>query len=492
MDGRIPDGYVSNTMKLMDYYETNPFSLPAGGVGNNNTVAGLGLILLIGQNSITNNASLSSVSPSTTVNRMVYGWVWYTVNNNGIINTSILTTKSGVKPCIILNSDGKIDSKLLNDLVDDNKTEDSNEEVDLTTSAWWTAGTVNYNSITGGTANNSYGFDTSIITSLRFLSAGMKVTPLIEVATTTSVNYVSKYYGCQMSPQDLKSCMDNSVPIVTMFKESPSYFEAYNAEGISGRLCPCQQGIIDFMQMQFIGNYNNTTFATDNMRFPNLLAMFTQPVTWTTSSVTLPINLTVRFELECVMRPPTPFIGSRPPFSSTFKECCNAFTYDTVRYPNISKAHTFKRLFNVARTIGSIPFVRQAAKAVINSNPITKSLYDTGGVIVKTAMASKRNQARNTMAQSLAQTELVDTIKGLKTKQQAKRAIRKLKRRARDYLAPTNRNANSNNMRTNISTRAGGDLARLIGRGQRQTAPFRNPSRMIRASRRPRRANIDY
>jgi hypothetical protein len=352
-DGRLPDGYPNNTTKLVDYYDGLNFSLPA--TSATQTIIGIGFYLTYGANVIVQQAKWmngsSGSSPTGAVN-MGYGFEFFLIGTAGtILSYSTLAAVAPQQREQIETIRNVMEEKYLED-ISEIKTE---EDVGATAiQGFMTYGTTNYTTIMGGTSNNNYNRQTATAQAVRILSAGMRMLPTIEVVTNSSTVAIQKYYGCQITPNQLYDVFASSTNVLTTLKELPSYFETNNARGISGRfqfpLHTSYSAYWNMMPIDIIASTNYNSF--DNDPFPVLCAYFNTSITTSiTVPTSLPFNFDVRFTFESVLETPTPIMGSRPPYDPTWKNTLCNYNYSVDKFPTITEGHSFKAIMGSLFTV---------------------------------------------------------------------------------------------------------------------------------------------
>lgn len=324
-DGRVPDGYAQNTVRLMDYFDSTPFSLPIASAVSVPTY-GIAFMCFIGQNSLANSLVLTNVSgaASTSIPNKLYGYSYSLIGNSGqILQTAVAETEVHL-------------------IADEKYSEPEDKNVGVNTSPYLTYGTVNYNTILGVSDQNSYS-TSGMVAGLRFNSMGMRIWPTIEVVTDSGALHVSKYYGCQMTPAQFARAQSAASNLYTVMKECPDFFETHNSDGISSRINLINEGPLKFYEVQSLNNLNDDGFSTNNCYFPVMVVQFSQLVdTSITELVALPFNFMYRTQIEAVMQTPTPLLGTRPPLSLNFLTVAKEFQYFSNRYPTVVSGHTFR------------------------------------------------------------------------------------------------------------------------------------------------------
>lgn len=351
-DGRVPDGYPQNTTQLMDYYDMTPFVAPELSAGYGSLdIAGIGFTVLVGLSTISNTMGFVNNGASYT-GSPIYGYAFFLLNEAGRIegisldltskeekSTEIISSISsefGVPPSkVSLKNNGKVLPKI---------EEKEDENLGVTNTVFWTYGTANYNQIFG--VSNQAGYDTDgLIANMRVINSGIRLWPTIEVVTDSSTLHVAKYYGCQMTPTQLRRTYDSNTTLYTTMKECPEFFETHNAAGITGRLVVSQEGPLKLTEINALNNWNSTNFSTNNYFMPVVVVQFSTTVTLTDSAeVALPFNFMYRTLIEGVLQMPTPILSTRPPYSHDWCKVLKIMSYESSKFPSIVEGHTFKKV----------------------------------------------------------------------------------------------------------------------------------------------------
>jgi len=357
-DGRIPDGLAQNTVQLIDFYDSTPFSLPATSAATT-AIYAVGFYSFFG-----NNASVlpyvynCNISPAIINDDVVYCWCFFGLDVSGQMVSATLTAipqtenqqqklktnfrnKHGITPDIksFSKSDVKVDS--------DQIESDDVSNYGASISVYWTYGFANYGTIMGNSTSTADAYDSdAMVTGLRTLGFGMRIWPTIERVTDSSTLAVAKYYGCSMTPFQLNRCNFGSqhVSLYTAMKECPGFWEGNNSEGITIRFNPFQRTFLDFTKMFSLQNLTDPNITLDDAAFPLIVVQLTAPINWTTTATACPFNIMIRHNFEAVLNIPTPIVSSRPPLSLELRTFCDLMGYDSQKFPIVVSGHTFKVL----------------------------------------------------------------------------------------------------------------------------------------------------
>lgn len=471
-DALIPDGYQVPVSRLVDYYDTNPFTLPASLATGTASVAYVGFYLTYGQNEISQNIKfvpgLTTSDLITSVNPL-YSWVWFIVDANGIIGSPSLLSTTMLNSVDEKSDDfqdvcskGK-DNKSIKNYVSYN-----GNVTNLTAiqGQYFTYGYQNYNTITGSTTQNGFNSNIALVTAMRSAARGLRIWPTTEVVTNTAALYVMQYYGCSMNASQLNTIGSNGDNLLTAMKESANFMQTSNAQGMCGRFNVAQQTPVNPIKMTPLPILDNSNFNTDDMLSPLILVQWSTVQTWTAGSqLSLPINIRFQEYFEAVLRKPTPIISISVPLALDFDKCLSIVEYMQEEFPLITEGHSFTKFLKTAKKIVSNPIVKSIASTVINSNPLTAGIYDvTKNVIkqpaVQAAFARDKNQMIQAASRMIEDEELLENVTN------PRGAIQSIKARASNFVSGFNRRRRGGKKKNKNS---GGMGARSINRGQYAT-----------------------
>jgi hypothetical protein len=304
-DGRIPDGNPSNSIMFVDYLDDNPFETPVWANATQTTVAGVGITYSYGRNLLRNNC-VDIPSGGDATDGAFWGPIYFFIDQNNFI----------------IPWDGNVAN-----------------------SYYWSNPTSNIAQIVGSI--DGYDQETALANQLRLLSAGIRMLPTIELVTDSSTFAVSRYYAGQLTPSTIDNAANFGLDFLAIMRASCSFNEYTNAEGVSARLNPHQEGIYKVTNFQTLGVVNDVTFTLDNFMFPTIVAQFTTTQIVTIgNSLTCPIRTTFRTYLEGILNLPTPLVTTKVPYRPMWREAVAAFSYNVIEFPLVVKGHTFKKILN--------------------------------------------------------------------------------------------------------------------------------------------------
>jgi len=354
-DGRVPDGNPNSTMQLLDYYDDNGVNTPAGQGGSAQlaSLVALGVMYAYGQNLIRERTY--DMFTCTARNNSLYGPIYFWLSQDGTI--------------ISLDAESQ----------DGNAT--------TATSAFWSNDPVNQEQITG--AINGFSFNSGLTNALRVLSAGVRLWPTIELVTDSNTLAVSRYYGAQVTAASINTAFENGDNFFSIMRNSPSYQEYSNSQGISGRFQPYQQGsVLKPLNLNSLALIADENMDTNGLYYQVVLARTTQTVQWVaTANITygFPVRSFFRTILEGSLTQPTPLQATRMPYVSDWEDKVCHQMYRTDLFPTIVSGHSFKKVMKaVVNALGKNKEVQQIVGDVKNMLAQLKLGYNTGRNIVST------------------------------------------------------------------------------------------------------------
>jgi len=404
----IPDGYPIPITRLIDFDDRNGFVLPSSNTSTV-SVAYVGFILSYGTNDIGGNCDYFSSTASTgSIATPIYAPIWFFCDSN----------------CVI-----------------------QDWATGVVTGPWSTYGTQNYDNICGATFNTGVNTDVSLASSLRMISAGIRIWPQIELATNSSTLYVAQYYGCSILMKNLAALYDNATSVVSAMKESPDFNQFSNSEGMCARIDVAQSAPINPVKFYDLDSLNNINLNTNGVMFPLVLVQLSAPQTWTTTqTLPIPINCRFQYNFESILSKPTPIVSILAPLSLDWEKCLQVLQYMKDDFPLIVQGHSFAKF---AKTIGKVvknPLVQSVATGIIKSNPLTSSIYDTTKGIVKATGLNKVLQGNTRDLTRDMSNYAVNTALSFEPKKPVE-ALRRFKQSAQTFLSKNKKKKKAKNTR---------------------------------------------
>jgi hypothetical protein len=196
---------------------------------------------------------------------------------------------------------------------------------------------VNQAQITGGTT--AYDNKTSLVQSLRMISAGLRVLPIVETVTDQTQLHVSYYIGAQVSPNELQRGMNNSTSVEDIFRSAPSSMVYGNNDGCTVRYNPFQSHQQLWMrELDNLVNVSEQVTNFDYIRMPCILVMFSQPVSVGNQ---FPIRTSVQYWLEGELNQPTAIFCQSNLADPEFDRVRLAIANDSGNFPYTTSGHSF-------------------------------------------------------------------------------------------------------------------------------------------------------
>lgn len=461
-DPRQPSGYPEPTIPLYDYWDANTATAPQIDVTETTTsIIGVGMYFAVGSNNITDVSF--SIEESFFMNTQTYIVDLFYIASDGTIPTLTVTVPG---PEVTVDHDEKYDvmsvssSKTIHNpkgAVQTNTSAKPGKKVGATNNARYFMQTfVNYATING--FNAGYDYEQSMITAFRLISAGIRFLPTIELITDSSTVAVSKFYGASLSPATLYRCGEQGEDIFTILRNSPDYIEYPNKDGVSGRVQPYQDQILNMTKMNALETYSaqaDTSEDTSAIYFPVLVARFTAPISLSTlGTVSLPVRPYCRVILESILNLPTPIISDKTNLDPRWCDKLKMFQFDTNKYPVIVKGHTFERVLKTVDAISNVNSnlakqlavlrkevnnakmlaKRKSQKIILKGRNIPQKVFKQKSVLPKVIYRAKQKSIRNVDPKFKPEI-VIDAVKlekrkkrlaKLKAKREAKRRMKAL------------------------------------------------------------------
>lgn len=365
--GRIPDGLAQNSTSLVDFYDNTNVITPLNESDSTIIIQGMGCFLTFGQNMIQNNTY--NLFSGDAMTGALYSIVYFYINVTGQIILWDSTTVSEDDPVltskgIIYNKETKkYETKFEKIKEEKHKEEEEKKLTADATAAFWGITPTNYETITG----SEFSVDTgnALISQMRLVGAGFRVLPTIELVTDSSTFAISRNFTFSCTPTALYDVYYDGGNVYSFAQDSLHYGEYTNAEGVTCRVDPWQEGALSLTTMQPLPVWNNDNFNTNNMMFPAWCCKLTSNLSIEVGTTgTLPIRITTRYYWEATLRAPTPILSDKVARVPMVVELSKAVAYDTVNYPLCTKGHTFPEVtMAVFKTLASLdPRYRLLAK----------------------------------------------------------------------------------------------------------------------------------
>lgn len=388
-DGRVPDGNPNSTIQLLDYYDDNGVTTPLGNpnIVQEVNISAVCVVYMYGVNTVRDIAF--DITTCEARAGSLYGPIYFFLDDNGAIAT--------------LNGIGE-------------------DDVTTAQAAFWSNDPVNLATIVG--TDNGYEYNSSMTNALRVLSAGVRMWPTIELITDSSTLAVSRYYGCQMTAASIYNAFVDGSNIYSIIRNSPSYIEFSNSQGISGRFQPHQQGsVLKPLHLNALANIANSNLDTSGLYFPVVLARTTSTQLFNTGAsinyVTFPVRTFFRTMLEGSLTQPTPLQATRMPYVSEWEDKVSHLMYRTDLYPTIVSGHSFKKV------------VKSVVDALGSNAEVKKALVDA-----QNTLASLKKAYKSTLQPVVKEVRAIVNNKGL-TKSQKRNLRRKALKAGKQAVSST-------------------------------------------------------
>jgi hypothetical protein len=362
-DGRVPDGNPNSTIQLVDYYDDNGVYSPilnAAAIAPL-TIDGLGVMYCFGRNDV--RAQTYDTTTVTARGEQLYGPIYFFVGNNG----NILSVNA------------------------------QNEAGDNTHDGpFWSNDPVNLNQIAGSVT--SYSYTDGIANALRVMSAGVRMWPTIELITNSDTVAISRYYGAQVTAASLANAFNDGTNVYSVLRNSPSYYEFSNSQGISGRFLSQQSGsVLQPLGLNSLAQIHNSAMDTSGLYYPVLIARLTQQQQIDPEdNLAFPVRSFFRTIMEGSLTQPTPLQATRVPYVSDWDDKVHHFLYRNDLYPSIVSGHSFKKVLkNVVDALGRSTGINKVLTEAKSTLQALKKTFNAGKASVQSVKKLTKSQKKN-------------------------------------------------------------------------------------------------
>ncbi len=184
--------------------------------------------------------------------------------------------------------------------------------------------------------------NTSLITGMRLFSMGLRVLPTVEMVTDSTITYLVRIIGGQISMQEVNAWLAAGTNIETIIRNS-SCAETYaNNEGCCVRYDPFQNEIQ--LRTQGLDDCLSTAQSFAFHKMPFIFVRFSNTVP---SAAAAPLITHARFWVHGILRKPTPIYAQQSkadphyPLLRTILSGCHP------EFPLVTKGHSFPVLASV-------------------------------------------------------------------------------------------------------------------------------------------------
>jgi hypothetical protein len=247
----------------------------------------------------------------------------------------------------------------------------------------------NLTTIQGGsgiTPNNA------LVTGLRVFAMGIRALPTVEFVTDTTVTYVVRYIGGQVSMQELGAAYTNSTNVETIIRNS-SCAETYaNNEGCAVRYNPFQNEYQ--LRIQNLEDCLNTAQSFTFHKMPAILLRFSATIAAGSSA---PVILHARYWIEGVLKKPTPIYAEQSPTDLNYPSIRVALSGCHPEFPIVTKGHSFPAIASMLFRLATV--VYRISKGVVQTADIMQGTASSLQKQYGGNKQARRRRRRNKMNQ---------------------------------------------------------------------------------------------
>jgi hypothetical protein len=196
----------------------------------------------------------------------------------------------------------------------------------------------------GITPNNA------LVTGLRLFSMGIRVLPTVEFVTDTTVTYIIRAIGGQVSMQELGSAYTNALNVETIIRNSACAETYANNEGCCSRYNPFQNE--QQLRIQSLEDCLNTAQSFTFHKMPAILLRFSGTIA---AGGSAPVIIHARYWIEGVLKKPTPIYSEQSPTDINYPTIRAAMSGCHPEFPLVTSGHSFpaiaSMLFRLSKVV---------------------------------------------------------------------------------------------------------------------------------------------
>jgi len=183
----------------------------------------------------------------------------------------------------------------------------------------------------------------SLVTGLRLFAMGLRILPTVEFVTDTTVNYMVRVIGGQVSNDELYSNYTNAGSIETLLRNSTCAETFANNEGCSVRYNPFQNE-----QQLRVQSLEDCLDPAQSFGFHKMPAIFIQFSNSTAIAATAPIIIHARFWLHGILKKPSPIYAQQSRADINYPALRTVLSGCHPSLPYVTKGHSFPALTSIA------------------------------------------------------------------------------------------------------------------------------------------------
>lgn len=183
----------------------------------------------------------------------------------------------------------------------------------------------------------------ALVTGLRLFAMGLRVLPTVEYVTDSTVNYLVRIIGGQLSMNELYAAKIGSLNVETIIRNSSCAETFANNEGCCSRYNPFQNE--QQLRMQSLEDCLN---SAQSFGFHKMPAIFCQFSNSTAIAATAPLILHARFWIHGILRKPSPIYAQQSLADTGYPYLRSKLSGCHPSFPIVTKGHSFPAIGTVA------------------------------------------------------------------------------------------------------------------------------------------------
>jgi hypothetical protein len=191
-----------------------------------------------------------------------------------------------------------------------------------------------------------YNSTNALVESLRVFAAGLRLWPVIEYVTDATTQCITTVHAGLIKPKDVLSVYNNNGSVSNLLQIADGLVSFPNDKGVTVRFDPLQleQYLKMYEAEQFQPtDYRDTLNNWSPMGMPSIIVRFRNNLTL---GAALPIYLSCRVWMECVLKQPTPIFSTDSVIDPDFSRKADQMRINRELFPIAVSGHTFKTFLN--------------------------------------------------------------------------------------------------------------------------------------------------
>jgi len=234
---------------------------------------------------------------------------------------------------------------------------------------------LNYETITG--SDTSVDVDNCLVDGYRLFSIGLRMWPMVEVVTDTSVQHVTKFFGGTITPNTIYRSIVDGNDFRTVFKQADDLKQFAGYEGCTVRYNPFVTA--NQVTLLSLAEQNLQSHDYSQIPIPFIYAEYSEIAAYTDSAM---VYMQARFWLEGQLSLPTPIYSNQSPIDLNFDRISQIMSRPTVKYPVVVAGHSFAAFTGgivtatslLSKALDNAVYLRQSYRNYVNNKkPIMRN-----------------------------------------------------------------------------------------------------------------------